>query len=171
MQLITRMKVLAGLGAAAAALVMTVPTIASAAPVSEASSPTTAVQQVSGVSSAAVPLPPCGNGTLCTFKDANYRNGGSRWNFNFNSHPHNLWFYVGTGVNDQISSFYNHRAWTSYFSQNCPATFPVLGAHRNSAISNLAAISGGWNDSISAIGLGTNNGIHIPAHWHHRGGC
>ena len=116
-------------------------------------------------SSVATPLPSCPASTLCTFQNANYNtNGGTRWNFPWSSYPHGTWFWIGSGANDHISSFYNHRGWTSYFDKNCPANKPDwANAKYETADSNLAGNY--WtdmttvNDSISAIALGTSTSI------------
>lgn len=119
-------------------------------------------------SSTAVTLPSCAASTLCTFQNADF--GGTRWDFAYNSHPHAEWFWIGKAANDQISSFYNHRAWTSYFAKNCPADDLWEASAGTGYVENLNDGLHFWpdgtnaNDSISAIALGTNTGIHYPAH-------
>jgi Peptidase inhibitor family I36 len=116
-------------------------------------------------------LPSCPTSTLCTFQNSGY--GGTRWNFAYSSRPHNTWFFVGSAANDQISSFYNHRAWTSYFAKACPAGSNWAASAGGSAVSNLNDGQHTWqdgtnaNDSISSIALGTSTGISYPNH----GGC
>jgi hypothetical protein len=115
----------------------------------------------------------CPSGNLCTFDSANFR--GTHWFFAYNNRPHAKWFFVGNGANDKITSFINNRAWTSYFDKDCPASAQdgyALGGYENSNLSTSEWPNGtSANNSISAIGLGTNTGVHVPAHWHHCGGC
>jgi Peptidase inhibitor family I36 len=122
-------------------------------------------------------LPSCADGTLCTFQNSNYQ--GTRWDFAYNCYPHDQWFFVCSGANDQISSYYNNRAWVSYTAKNCPAdslwaVIPENGGYA----SNLN--NGHWlwqddtsmNDSISVIALGINEGVDYPTHSNPaRGGC
>jgi Peptidase inhibitor family I36 len=119
-------------------------------------------------SSTAATLPSCASSTLCTFQNANF--GGTRWNFAWSSRPHGEWFWIGQAANDQISSFYNHRAWTSFFAKNCPATDNLWeGSAGSGYVENLNDGEHFWpdgtnaNDSISAIALGTNNTFFKPA--------
>jgi peptidase inhibitor family I36 len=110
-------------------------------------------------SSTAVTLPSCPSHTLCTFKDADFK--GTRWNFDYNTRPHAEWFWIGNDANDDITSFYNHRAWTSYFAKNCPADSQWQPSAGTGFVENLNDGLHFWpngtnaNDSISAIGFGT----------------
>jgi hypothetical protein len=112
-------------------------------------------------SSTAATLPSCATSTLCTFQNADF--GGTRWDFAYNSRPHAEWFWIGKAANDQISSFYNHRAWTSYFAKNCPADRQAEASAGSGYVENLDDGLHFWpdgtnaNDSISAIALGTTN--------------
>jgi Peptidase inhibitor family I36 len=120
------------------------------------------------LSSSTTALPSCPSSTLCTFQNANYM--GTRWDFPWSSYPHGTWFWIGSSANDKISSFYNHRGWTSYFARNCPADkVDWASAKYEGANSNLA--NNYWNDlttvndSISAIALGTSTSTDtFPAH-------
>lgn len=127
-------------------------------------------------SSSVVALPSCPASTLCTFQ--NYGYGGTRWNFAYSSRPHGVWFYVGNAANDQISSFYNNRAWTSYFAKDCPAGSNWAATAGGGYVYNLNDGHHFWqdgssaNDSISAVALGTNTGVSYPAHGNPaHGGC
>ncbi|HEY6315901.1 MAG TPA: peptidase inhibitor family I36 protein [Streptosporangiaceae bacterium] len=115
-----------------------------------------------------IPLPSCPAETLCTFQNYNY--GGTRWDYAYSSHPHNQWFYVGSHVNDQITSFYNNREYASSFAENCPADNNAYWIAGGGHISNLNNGHYHWpdgnnmNDSISAIALNTSNNPSYPAH-------
>jgi Peptidase inhibitor family I36 len=119
-------------------------------------------------SSTDVPAPSCGASTLCTFQNANFNEttAGSRWDYAWSSRPHGVWFYVGSGANDKISSLYNHRGWTSFFGKNCPIDNNLVYENNESYDPNLN-VGDRWqdgssvNDSISAIALGTSTG-HTP---------
>ena len=123
---------------------------------------------------AAVALPSCPASTFCSFQNANYNaNGGTRWNFAYSSYPHGTWFWIGAAANDQISSFYNHRVWTTYAARNCPANKPdwsqAPGYGYNANLSNTV-----WpslnivNDSISALAFGTSTSTNT---WPASGSC
>ncbi len=154
-----RLRLLAVTAALAPALILTVSGTARAA---------TTADRASWSSSTAVALPSCPTSTLCTFQNSGYT--GTRWNFAYNSEPHATWFWIGSAANDQISSFYNHRAWTSYFAKNCPADSQWAATLGGGFVSNLNDGHHTWpngtsaNDSISAIALGTNTGVSYPAH-------
>lgn len=105
----------------------------------------------------------CPAHTLCTYENANYNNSGAngtQWNFNYNTSPHLVWFYVGSAANDKISSMYNNRAWVTYVNKSCPAGTNSYAFAGGTKPANLA--SWGWpdgtgmNDSISAIAFGTS---------------
>jgi len=119
-------------------------------------------------STAAAAAPSCPGATLCTFRAANY--GGTRWTYAYASRPHGVWFFVGSGANDQISSIYNHRAWTSYFAKNCPADGNWNVMAGGTLIPNLNDGQHHWqdgsnaNDSISSVALGTSTAVVYPAH-------
>ena len=153
---------------AVAALAMTVPAAAKAVPASATTRAAATAIGPNWSSSVPAALPSCPSATLCTFQNAGY--GGTRWNFSYNSRPHATWFWIGSGANDKISSFYNHRAWTSYFAKNCPADAQWASTPGGGFVSNLNDGHHDWpngtsaNDSISAIALGTNTGVHYPAH-------
>jgi len=144
--------------------------IASGAAQAAATGP--AAKTVSISPSAALALPSCNAGTLCTFQNSGY--GGTRWDFAYNSRPHNAWFYVGSAANDRISSLYSHRAWTSWLGKDCPVQFGwdyILPG--GSSLSNLA--NDFWdrvgtvsmNASISAVALMSSSGNTYP----NKGGC
>jgi Peptidase inhibitor family I36 len=155
----TRLCSLALAAALAPALILTMSAAGQAA---------TTTAGASWPSSAAVSLPSCPGSTLCTFQNADF--GGTRWNFAYSNRPHATWFWIGSAANDQISSFYNNRAWTSYFAKNCPANDLWEASAGTGFVENLNDGLHFWpdgtnaNDSISAIALGTNTGIHYPNH-------
>lgn len=154
-----RLRRLAVAAALVPALILTVSATTQAA---------TTADGASWSASTAVALPSCPTATLCTFQNYNY--GGTRWNFPYSSYPHAKWFWVGSAANDQITSFYNHRAWTSYFAKNCPADSQWAWTTGGGYVANLNDGHHTWpngtnaNDSISAIGLGTSTGVSYPAH-------
>jgi peptidase inhibitor family I36 len=117
---------------------------------------------------AAATLPSCPTSTLCTFQNSGYT--GTRWNFAYASEPHGTWFFVGSGANDQISSYYNNRAWISYFAKNCRVDDLWTYSFGGVAVSNLNDGLHNWpngttgNDSISAIALGTSSTVVVPNH-------
>jgi Peptidase inhibitor family I36 len=121
--------------------------------------------------SPATALPSCPASTFCTFQNVDYE--GTRWNFAYNSYPHNTWFWIGAGANDQISSFYNNRSWATWVAKNCPADQYHSFYPGGWAIPDLTSYS--WldgspvNDSFSALALATNNGNPPPGPAH--GSC
>jgi len=109
----------------------------------------TAAQAVS--SSPSIALPSCPTSTLCTFASNSY--GGTRWNFPYASYPHNVWIYVGSAANDNITSLYNNRTWVSWLDKDCPASqysYPVQGQQ---SIANLNNGSWFWDQSNGSIGM------------------
>jgi hypothetical protein len=101
-------------------------------------------------------LPSCPSSTLCAFQNSGY--GGTRWQFAYSSHVHDTWFWIGSGANDQVSSYYNHRAFTSWFDKACPANQDNWFVPGGEALSNLAGINyisdnTPVNDSFSAVAL------------------
>jgi hypothetical protein len=119
----------------------------------------------------AVALPSCPDATFCTFQNVDYK--GTRWNFSYNSRPHNTWFWIGAGANDKISSLYNHRAWATWVAKDCPADqyhSYWSGGQSWPNLTDLEWLNGApTNDSYSALALATNNGGPPPSPKH--GSC
>jgi hypothetical protein len=103
----------------------------------------------------------CPSSAFCMWKDAYF--GGTQWTYSINSYPQNTWFYVGSGANDQASSFYNHRVHSTYINQNYPANGGQACIPSEIIYENLFELAwgGGYggnaNDSISAIYLANWN--------------
>jgi len=109
----------------------------------------------------------CTIGNLCTYQNMFFNvNGGTQWNFNYNTRSHNVWIYVGDAANDKITSLVNDRNVQSSIAENkiqitadkCANIDGNGGNEGGSAeLSDLSFIR--WsdgnkmNDSISAIEL------------------
>lgn len=120
----------------------------------------------------AVSLPSsCLHKHFCTYQNADYQ--GTQWNL---SRTPGYWWYVGAGVNDQISSFWNWQGIYAYIAKSCPVGSDWTWIGVATANSNLAGSS--WqdgssiNDSISAFGLGDVDRVKEPARGSRtEGGC
>lgn len=66
----------------------------------------------------------CPSSTFCLYSGVGF--SGTRWEYDYGSHSHNTWLYVGDGANDQAESLANNRAWTTKVGQN----FPQSGGYR-----------------------------------------
>ena len=147
---------LAAAAALAPALLFTLPDAAGAASTNAAEA----------ASSAVGPAVSCPSSTLCAWKDIQF--GSTRWTYPYSNYPHGVWFPVGSGRNDAISSFYNHRAWTSYYANNCPADADYNWIPGGAQVPDLRFVNfpdhGSANDRTSALGLGLNTGVHNPSH-------
>jgi len=148
---------LAAAAALAPALLLALPVAAGAAATNAAGTSSFAVAPAAAS---------CPASTLCAWRDIQF--GGTRWTYPYASYPHGVWFFVGSGRNDAISSFYNHRAWTSYYANNCPADADYNWIPGGAQVPDLRFVNfpdnGAANDRTSALGLGLNTGVHTPGH-------
>jgi hypothetical protein len=119
---------------------------------------------------ASADTPSCPASTFCMWQDHGYGDiGGTSYFYGYASRPHNVWFFVGTGANDQASSFYSNRAWTTAFAKDFNSNPTqgqwacALGHSRVGDLANERWLDGsGMNDSISALYFWTSGG---------QGGC
>lgn len=84
----------------------------------------------------------CAAHTFCMWNMANWF--GEKWSFNYNTHAHNTWLYVGNGANDEANSLDNNRAWPTDVDRNFPAN--AQQACVRGSVSNLFNYS--WPDGI-----------------------
>jgi Peptidase inhibitor family I36 len=61
----------------------------------------------------------CGAHTFCMWNMADWF--GAKWSFNYNTHAHDKWLYVGNGANDAARSLDNNRAFVTGVALNYPA--------------------------------------------------
>lgn len=134
------------------------------APASARTAPATAA---AGPVVPAVGTPSCPGSTFCMWQDLNYGNNGNsvHYFYGFNNYSANQWHYVGGNANDQASSIYANRAWTTAFAVDFPVNTSttqwacLLGGH---SVGNL--VNQEWrnhvnmNDSISAFYFWTSGG-------------
>jgi hypothetical protein len=122
-----------------------------------------------GPASAATPNlgnPSCPGSTFCMWQNQNYgANGGAAYFYAFSAHTPNQWFSVGSGANDQASSFFANRLWTTAFAKNFnsnPTTGQwacVLGGDQVTNLGDFLWNDGTkMNDSISALYFWTSSG-------------
>jgi hypothetical protein len=88
--------------------------------------------------------------------------GGTKWTYGISSYPQNEWFYVGSGANDEASSFDNDRVHSTYVSQNYPASGGEYcegseGIQPELQKNTWPQNGDSMNDSISAIALESTN--------------
>jgi hypothetical protein len=123
-------------------------------------------------SAAPVTNPSCPLKNFCMWQDANF---GKNFNtthyfYDYNNVVHNQWVFVGNNANDQASSFYANKAFTTDIGKDFidAHTAPnqwacVLGGHSRPDLSNERWPDGsGMNDTISSIFLWESSG---------QGGC
>jgi hypothetical protein len=121
--------------ATAGALVVTMPSVAAQASISQ-----------------------CHAHQFCMWQNSNYNNNvpGSFWYRTYGSYTNYAWHYVGDSFNDQASSVYNARSYKVGVNKNYPgsATYKYCwgGQYQNANLTTLnwPGGGGGVNDSISA---------------------
>jgi hypothetical protein len=121
--------------AAATALVVTVPSGAAQASISQ-----------------------CKAHQFCMWQNVNYNNNqpGSFWYRTYGSYTNYAWHYVGDSFNDQASSVYNARSYKVGVNKDYPgsSTYKYCwgGQYQNANLTTLnwPNNGGGVNDSISA---------------------
>jgi len=74
------------------------------------------------VSQASIPLTDtlgCGAHTFCMWNMRAWF--GAKWSFNYNTHAHDKWLFVGKAANDKADSLDNNRAFVTGVALNYPA--------------------------------------------------
>jgi len=128
------------------------------------------------VTPAAEASPSCPVHHFCTWQNAGY--SGTEWQLYLTGgRQTHTWWFVGSGANDQISSYYNATLDYAYIAKDCLAdslwTYITYGNFNPNLAPNKWQDGSSINDSISSFAIGASGqGVSFPAHGSRtEGGC